>query len=388
MSDDTPLVVHVIYRLDFGGLENGVVNLVNGIPSAQLRQAIICLDGYTEFRNRIKSADVQLIDLKKKEGKDFGAYFRLWRILRELKPDVIHTRNLGTLDAVIPAVLAGVRFRIHGEHGWDMVDLHGENRKYRLLRRLCAPFITRHITVSKHLASFLRDSIGLPSKKIVHICNGVDTKKFMPIGSELSVDRGSELSGSGVLNIGMIGRMAAVKNPGALIDAFQLLGQQLPDGFERIRLVFVGSGPLYPEISQRLVDEGLSENVWLAGERDDINHILRSLDIFVMPSLNEGISNTILEAMATGLPVVATNVGGNPELVVDGVTGYLVKPNDAQEMANRLQSYVENEDLRSVHGAAARARTESEFSLQFMINRYADVYGQLLGRSLIGTEAV
>ena len=143
MNSEPPLIAHVIFRLDVGGLENGVVNLVNNIPESRYRQVIICLQEFTDFRKRLTSPNVRVIALHKKQGKDPGIYFRLWKIFRELRPDIVHTRNLGTIDAVFPAAVAGVRHHVHGEHGWDMVDLYGDNRKYRLLRRACNILINK-----------------------------------------------------------------------------------------------------------------------------------------------------------------------------------------------------------------------------------------------------
>ncbi|MFW2404811.1 MAG: TIGR03088 family PEP-CTERM/XrtA system glycosyltransferase, partial [Gammaproteobacteria bacterium] len=326
MTDTPPLIAHVIVRLDVGGLENGIVNLVNRIPSSRYRQAIICLTEYTDFRKRIDSPDVPVIALHKKPGKDLAVYWHLWRTLRGLRPRFVHTRNLGTVDAVIPAVLAGVPFRIHGEHGWDVSDLHGTNTRYRRLRRVCARFIHRHVTVSKDLADWLSQQVGVPRNSITHICNGVDTEKFEPPAEGRVRLNGPDFGGEDCLVIGMVGRMAEVKNPMTLARAFIRLVTEDAETRRRLRLVIVGAGPLRQAVMDALVEAGVSELTWVPGERDDIQSVLAGLDVFVMPSLNEGISNTILEAMATGRAIVATDVGGNPELVVDEETGFLVAP--------------------------------------------------------------
>jgi len=152
---EPPLIVHVIYRLGVGGLENGLVNLINGIPFDRYRHAIICLEGYTEFRSRIKRDDVDVFALHKREGHDLLLYFRLFRLLRQLNPDIIHTRNLSALEAQLIAIVAGIKKRIHGEHGRDVTDLKGENVKYNLLRKMIYPFVGQFITVSKDLESWL-----------------------------------------------------------------------------------------------------------------------------------------------------------------------------------------------------------------------------------------
>jgi len=175
-----PMIAHIIYRLDVGGLENGLVNILNTIPSGRYQHVVICLTTYTGFKQRIKRKDVRFYSLHKRKGKDIGMYFRLFHLLRKLHPDIVHTRNLSTLDCVIPAALAGVRHRIHGEHGRDIVDLDGTNIKYNTLRRFCRYLIHRYIPMSQDLAHWLRDRISVPANRITQIYNGVDTDRFHP----------------------------------------------------------------------------------------------------------------------------------------------------------------------------------------------------------------
>ena len=123
----------------------------------------------------------------------------------------------------------------------------------------------------------------------------------------------------------------------------------------------------------------MDELIWFAGERHDVADLMQTLDLFVLPSINEGISNTILEAMATALPVVATEVGGNPELVIDGLTGYLVPKQDPAAMADAFKRYLDKPELLAIHGQAGRARCVSTFSLNRMISDYVSIYDNLLG---------
>lgn len=135
-GDERPLVAHIIHRLDVGGMENGLVNLINHMPAERYRHAIVCMTRYTDFSQRIHRDDVSLHALHKREGKDLGVHRRLHRLLRSLRPAIVHTRNLATLEAQATAAAAGVRARIHGEHGWDIGDLDGARTKHRLMRRL------------------------------------------------------------------------------------------------------------------------------------------------------------------------------------------------------------------------------------------------------------
>jgi sugar transferase (PEP-CTERM/EpsH1 system associated) len=323
---------------------------------------------------------VATFELRKREGKDIAIYGKLWRLLRKLRPDIVHTRNLPTVDSVMIAAIAGVPYRIHGEHGRDILEIRGQNRKYNMLRFLCRPFVDRYIAVSRELAMWLRQEIGVPEQKIVQIYNGVDSTHFCPARSDRAPLPVADFAPPGTIVIGNVGRMAVVKDPLTLVRAFLHLLEMMPDGRQRLRLVLVGDGVLQTEI-EALVRQGRAMNVvWLAGGRDDVPELLRGFDIFALPSLAEGISNTILEAMATGLPVVATRVGGTAEIIIDGVTGRLVPAADPIAMARALNSYIENPALMRRHGRAARERVEQVFGLEHMVQQYEAVYEELLAK--------
>jgi sugar transferase (PEP-CTERM/EpsH1 system associated) len=370
-------IAHIIYRLDFGGLENGLVNLINNMSAETYRHTIICLQGFSDFKTRIRRQDVDVYALDKREGKDFAVYFRLWKLLRKLKPDIVHTRNLAALDGAVVALLAGVKNRIHSEHGWDMVDLHGRNRKYTIFRKLLRPVVCRYIALSRDQAQWMLHHIGIPENRLLHIYNGVDTSRFLSgrNATMLPFVRSAE---NKLFVIGTVGRMEAVKNQQALAAAFVLLLQKYPALKNTARLVMIGDGSRRVDILTRLQQAGLEELVWLPGSRNDIPELMAAMDLFVLPSLNEGISNTILEAMASGLPVIATGVGGNPELVDEGRTGYLVPPSDTDALAGAMSRYLFDDRLASVHGAAGRYRVEEKFSLKQMVERYQNAYETLM----------
>lgn len=379
MPRQAPLVAHVIYRLGVGGLENGLVNLVNRTPEGRYRHAVICLKDATDFRRRLKS-DVPVYELHRREGQDFGMYVRLFRLLRELRPDLVHTRNLAAVECLLPAWLAGVKARVHGEHGWDVFDPDGGNRKYQWLRRAFKPLVQRYIPLSRHLEDYLLHRIKVPAGKITRICNGVDTAVFHPAPEGRAAIPGCPFgTGEGLILAGTVGRMHGVKDQLNLVRGFLKLIAEHPRHRARLRLILVGDGPLRAEAEALLREAGAAELAWLPGERGDVADILRGLDVFVLPSQAEGISNTILEAMATGLPVIATAVGGNPELVDEGVTGRLVPKENPAAMATALLDYLDQPGLIRVHGEAGLARARDSFSLDGMVGRYLAVYDDVLG---------
>ncbi|RIX45473.1 MAG: TIGR03088 family PEP-CTERM/XrtA system glycosyltransferase [Rhodocyclales bacterium GT-UBC] len=379
-QDRRPLIAHVLYRFDTGGLENGVVNLINHLPHDKYRHAIIALTEITAFRQRIQRKDVEFIALHKKPGHGFWLYPELFRLFRKLRPGIVHTRNLAALEAAVPAWLAGVPGRLHSEHGREGADLDPAHPKYRLMRRLYRPFVTNYLALSADLSHYLSHYIGIPEHKLSQIYNGVDSKRFFG-GVERQPIPDCPFQSPAHWFLGTIGRMHVVKDQMNLAQAVACALDKQPDLRRRLRLLMIGDGPERTRIESYLKQSGLTDIAWTPGERDDAPAILRGLDCFVLPSKSEGISNTILEAMATSLPVIATDVGGNPELVQAGLTGKLVAAEDPAALADAIIDYANHPDSAKQAGMAGRKAVESKFSLDAMIKAYCALYDGLLPAS-------
>ena len=382
-----PLVVHIIYALGTGGLENGLVNVINRTPAQRYRHAIVCLTDSSEFAGRISVPDVRIVTLHKKSGHDAGMYWRLWKALRELSPAIVHSRNLAALEAqALTILMPGVK-RVHGEHGRDMSDLHGTNWKYRLLRKVMSLLIHRYIAVSRDLAAWLSTVVGIPAVRIRQIYNGVDQLRFRPsLECAQGVFPAEFLPSGPAVVLGSVGRLAEVKDHASLVHALYLLVSSRPELGDKLRLVLVGDGPLLADLERQIAEYGIGELVWLAGDREDVSPLLQAMDIFVLPSLAEGVSNTILEAMATGLPVVATDTGGNPELVEHGVNGYLLPVQDPQALSDTLLALIDAPDERVRMGENGLEKVRKTFDWDHTVAAYLAVYDQLLGRTGIDTQ--
>lgn len=377
MSTDAPLIAHVLHRFDIGGLENGVVNLINRIPPDRYRHAIISMTDYSpDFARRLTNPAVSLHSIHKKDGKDPAAFLRLWRMLRSLRPSIVHSRNLSAVEASVVAAFAGVPARVHGEHGRDIHDIDGLNKKYLMLRRLCQPFIQRYICVSKDLEQWLLNTVAIPAHKVRQVYNGVDRERFQPLAQSARAVLPPAFTQASVV-IGTVGRLQTVKDQLTLVRAFAEVLKQLDAESIKPCLVIVGDGPLRSDVEGLIAELKLNDFIWLAGARDDVPQLMQAMDLFVLPSQAEGISNTILESMACGLPVVATAVGGNVELVIPGKTGALVPANKPQAMAETLVSYVRDQQMLREHGQAGRQRIMDEFSMEAMVSRYLAVYDEL-----------
>jgi len=381
-----PLVVHLIYRLDIGGLETLLVDTINRMPAHAYRHAVVCLTDYTDFAQRITRPGVELYALHKPPGLGLSAHARLFKLLRRLRPAVLHTYNLGTIEYHATALLAGVPVRVHAEHGRDAGDPQGLNRKHNLLRRALVPVIDRYIPVSRDLDRWLQDVVGIPAAKRRLIDNGADTERFRP--APVAADAREPWQDDDVFVIGTVGRLQDVKHHAGLIDAFALLRKLVPEHQHRLRLVLVGDGPLRARLEQQIVEAGLQDCVFLAGARSDVAPAMRTLSLFALSSIAEGTPVTMLEAMASGLPVVSTAVGGIPDLVVDGATGSLVPARDPQAMAEALAAYVRAPALARAHGAAGRARIERHYSVSAMLAAYIDLYDGLCKNKISLQQAI
>jgi sugar transferase (PEP-CTERM/EpsH1 system associated) len=380
LSTNRPLIAHVVHRFAVGGLENGVVNLINRMSPVRWRHTVIALtDVDAEFRNRVQHSDVQFFELRKPPGHGVQLYPRLFRMFKELRPAVVHTRNLAALEASVPAWAASVPVRIHGEHGRDKIDLDGASKRYQWIRRIYSPFVSRYVVLSKDLEGYLTSNVGIAARRIHQIYNGVDALRFHRVGAQRSPVADSPFNDHSLWVVGYIGRMEEVKDPTNLARAFIHAVDSSSLARDRMRLVMVGGGRLEREVDQILRQARVRHLAWLPGERHDVPTLLQGLDCFVLPSLAEGVSNTILEAMASGLPVIATRVGGNAELVVDGTTGTLVPANDSHALSDAMLNYLQDTARAQTHGRSGHSRVEQHFSLDIMVKRYERLYESTLG---------
>jgi len=385
-----PLIVHVVHRFAVGGMENGVVNLINRLPDEFARHCVLAVtDIDPAFSARVRRPGTGFVALGKPPGQTARILPAAVRLLRRLAPAVVHTRNVGTIELQIAAAFARVPVRIHGEHGWDIGDLDGSNRRMLWLRRAMRPFIHHQIALSAPTHRYLVHRVGVPESRVTDICNGVDTDAFRPAADRVTArvalaardPAAARLVAADAFVVGAVGRLAEVKNPAMLLGAFASLRQRDPAFARRARLALIGDGPLAREVRERVDALGLADVTWLAGTRNDVAACLQAFDLLCLPSLAEGISNVVLEAMACGVPAVATDVGGNRELIDDGATGALVASGDTAALAAGIHRYFADAALAQRAARAARERAVTEFSIETMIAKYHRVYLHQLARA-------
>ncbi len=367
VSPDIVRVMHIVYSLQPGGMEFGVVKLVNGLDRRRIGSSI-CSTRPGELKALV-AAGIPVFELQRRDGNDLRLLWQLYRLFRRERPDVVHTHGWGTLfEGLTAARLAHVPVVVHGEHG--TLQLHGHRR---WLQRGGWSWANQVLSVSSRLSERMAGETGFPLQSIQTIRNGVDLMRFGRTGRAAA--RVTLGLGDDDVVIGTVGRLVPVKDHVSLVEAVAHLR---PEGIEPT-LVIAGDGPLRQEIVQRAAAWGVGRQVRLLGHRPDVETVLAALDVFVLSSISEGLPNTVLEAMATGLPVVATRVGGTDEVVEDGVTGVLVPPRSPEALGGAIARIIRDGALRGAMGAAARRRVETEFALADTVRRYEALYVRLVG---------
>lgn len=363
-------ILHILHSLQIGGLENGVVNLINNLNSERFEHAICCIDSSGPMAERI-NRPVEIFSLDKGEKRDYLLPIKITGIINEVRPDIVHTRNWGAVDGILGAKFAGIKYIIHGEHGREASDPEGRNGKRKRIRKALSPWISQFVAVSRELNDWLIHDVGISSKKVIQIINGVDTEIIKPTMSKTELKSEIGLSPDTFV-IGSVGRLDPVKDHETLLKAFAGAVKKHCD--RKMALIIAGSGPLKNKLIATAGKLNIGHNVIFTGERDDIIQLYNCMDIYVLPSIAEGISNTILEAMASGLPVLASNVGGNLELIDQNRNGFFFFPGNREELASLIGRYVDNYSLVTEHGSNSRQRALNNFSLHYMTERYGDLY--------------
>jgi sugar transferase (PEP-CTERM/EpsH1 system associated) len=365
-------VLHVITSLGrqagTGGTEYGIIKLVNGLERCFVRSAVCSTFNVHPEIARLLAPDVRLFQCgRRTSGNDPRLLFRLWRCIRQFRPHIVHTHGWGTLcEGLLASSLARVPRLVHGEHGTLQV-----RPDQVLVQRWAWRRADRLLAVSSRLAEGISRQTGFPAHAIRVIRNGVDLDRFGP-HNRAAGRAALGLEPSDIV-IGTVGRLVPVKNQQLFVRALAALQTR---GL-RVRGFIVGNGPLRAELEREVEACGLTGHVEVLHHRRDIEVVMSAFDVFVLSSISEGLSNTIQEAMACGVPVVATNVGGADELVRDGVDGTLVPSEDLPALASAVERLVLDAGIRRRMGEAARTRAEQEFSLARMIDDYQDVYVRL-----------
>jgi glycosyltransferase involved in cell wall biosynthesis len=360
-------ILHIIESLELGGAEKVVVTLANAM--AQRHEVSVCCARRIGDLAKELSPTIPVYCLRGRNGNDYRLPFRLTALARRERFDIIHSHNWSLfVEAAVAGAWSKTPALVHTVHGAYLAHrptLTGALKRsvrHHLERRMAHRF-RRVATVSNEIARYVLQEVGLPADKVVTVHNGIADTPALP-------GRPKAGTGQGVTFI-TTGRLALVKNHSLLLRAFGLVVRSDP----RARLVIVGDGPEREALAALTQGLELGSAVSFLGFRTDVRQQLAQADVFVLTSRYEGISIALLEAMQTGLPAVTTRVGGLPEMIVDGVTGLLVEPDDAEGIAAAMLRLAASPELRSQMGQRGRALQASQFSLRAMVERYLQIYG-------------
>jgi len=370
-------VLHIISYMGRGGAEMGILKLIAGLGEG-FEHRICTTRGFDTDFVRSSFSEEKMYFAGTSDLKLQFPLFRLARILRRYRPHIVHTRNWGAIEAVAAAKLAGVPVVIHSEHGYEVDMFAGLPVRRRLFRRAAYAMADAVFAVTRELRDFHACQAWIHPERIGVIYNGVDTKRFAPSReTRIAMRRKLALPEESFV-VGAVGRLVPIKDHQTLLKAAALLSGSGID----VRVLLVGSGPERERLQGRATD-ALEGRVCFAGDSDRVAEMLNAMDVFVLPSLGEGMSNTLLEAMACGLPVLATNVGGNPEIIENNVNGCLFAPGDAEWLASKLKLLARDPALIHQLGTAARNRAIESFSLSRMLETYRSFYLDLAARGRV-----
>lgn len=369
-------VLHVV-RPAAGGMKNHLIDLVRRTDKTRFDVTVACPPN-SQLWDSLYEMNIKLIPIplvgEISPAKDYAAIRILIKHLHNTKTSILHAHSskgalVGRLAAVVartPVVIFTAHNSIFYEEwpGW-------KKRLFASVEKFLARFTDRIITVSDALKQEIMEMEGLPSKQITTIYNGIEVDKFTGKSDPLHIRKSMNIPELGPV-VGTIARLAPQKGISFFLKAASLLKEY------QVNFVIIGDGPLEESLKQEAVDLGLQGRVTFTGRREDISDILSTLDIFVLPSVTEGLPLTILEAMAAGKPIVATRVGGIPEVIVDGKTGIIVPPKDPEAMAVALASLLGGREKMAKIGLAGQKLVKDKFTIDTMVERTMNLYSQLL----------
>jgi sugar transferase (PEP-CTERM/EpsH1 system associated) len=363
-------VLHLVPQLRVGGMERGLVNLVNGLAAGPVASSICSFDARFDSLRETIDPRVAVSSIGRRAGNDPRLVWRLSRLLRHQRPHIVHAHTWGTLcEGYLAARIGGIASFVHGEHG--TMELRQRNR---LVQRWIWKRADCVLAVSSRLADRMAREVGFPRQRVRVVRTGTDLTRYGAIPRE-SARRALDLP-DGAFVIGTVGRLVPVKDHDTFLATLLRLGNA---GLDCVALV-AGEGPRREELEARGRAVGLGSRVRFLGNRGDVDRVLAALDVFLLTSVSEGLPNSVLEAMASGLPVVATDVGGLQELVDHGVTGLLAPTKDAGALAAAVSALASDPARRQRMGAAGRSKAQSEFGLRRMLDEYERLYLELAGR--------
>jgi glycosyltransferase involved in cell wall biosynthesis len=359
--------MQITHDLGLGGLQQVVVNLCRTIDRDLFDVSVLCLRDLGCFVSEVRELGIKVHFLGQKVGRtDYFSCLKVAKILREERIDVIHTHNTQPLiDGTVGALMSGVKTIVHTDHARDFPD----RLKYMFAEWVMSRFAFRVVGVSDHTSKNLMKYEKISPRKIVTIHNGILGSRF-----EISLNKERKMVDLGIRDrgpvIGLGVRLSEQKGIAYLLKAMPGVAREFP----KVTLLIAGEGPLEADLRGEARALGIEANVNFAGPRLDIPELLKVFDLYVLPSVWEGLPMVLLEAMAAGCPILATDVGGVSLAIKSGVNGSLVKPRDPQSLEKEIIRLLRDESLRKKYSENGRRIFRESFSAEAMARKYERLY--------------
>jgi len=365
-------IIHILPYLEGGGSERVVFNLIMNLDRSRFEPIIIYFfdDLYGNYRKDYINIGikVQCINEPRSILSSFIYPKMLIREILRYNPSIIHIHSGCWYKASLAAKFSGVKRVIYTEHG----RFEHEPFSLIILDNVASLFTDEVISVSDELKLYFQKFLKIKKSKITTITNGIDIRSLVPMPKNNTILDGLQIDRSSFI-VGNIARLSPEKDHITLIKAFYKAKKSV----DNLKMFIVGDGPEKDFLKRYISTLELTNDVLLLGFRSDISEILSTFDVFILSSLTEGTSMTILEAMAMEKPVIATNVGGNAKLVQNEINGFLVQPRDEEAIAYRILEFYSDQELGKVMGRRGREMVISNFNVNKMTLRYQELYRKL-----------
>lgn len=373
--------MHASLFLKMGGLESIIMDIAKNLDTSRFKMSILCLSSFDDkYKKVLDGLGINLFHFRRQRTFDYAYFSTFVRLLKSENVDILHAHSGCIFNSSLCAKMSSTKAFVYTEHGLPIYDSGlpmNAGIKARLEDKFAAWTAKRIFAVSDEIRAGMKERFPGSMDKVRIVTNGVDTDRYKPeketdvqykLRERFSIDREKIL-------IGSVGRLVPIKNYESLIKAYARLVEKK---INNIHLILIGDGVERERLEACATENGIREHVTFAGVQYDIHELLPGLDVFVLPSWTEGTSISLLEAQSCGVPAVVSNVGGNPKIISGGVNGLLFEPGNSGEMADKLETLVNDPVLRSKMGQAGRSFVEQNHSVLKMVREYEQSYLELL----------
>ena len=375
-QQDVIHVLHILHHMKMGGVEHLVFDMTNAFQQLGIKTTICCLDGVLgELGEQLRDNNIDVRVLNRRPGFDYKLFLDIASLIKELNPDIVHAHQYTPyFYGITASILAKKKETLFSEHGRLYPDRMSLKRV--VYNRLVLLPHTDIITVdSKHLRNALIRYEKIPSNRIRILANGIKLGPFSRITPENRIIQRKLLGiKEDEFAMGMISRLDPIKDHKTLICAFKKINEEFPN----TSLFLAGKGPEYETIQSLIGELGLNDKVKLLGYYEDLYGLLNALDLYILSSHLESAPLGVMEAMAAGLPVIATDAGGTGEIIINGEDGYLVPPRDPEEMARAMKKIIVSPDAASNMAQKGKQKIYNYYSFDRMIEDYRNLYREML----------